>query len=303
MPRNKKALPKNGTAEQSQAPEAEPEAAICESGNQSERVTGPGDDTLVAHTVIHQSDHRLAYYLGYTSTWHLKRAMYSPRVLHATRLLKPFLEKVFSEKHMNHVFQEWRRHKDDETFREEYRVDESKIRDYGKTGKLNVPTGPKNADSIRARCEAFVWGLEFLSAAAGTHDPVWTTAKGEEEAYPESYERLIPTMIGEDKEGVLPLIPWNEETRPELVHYPEFNEIAFEKYLRLLALIRGCNRRLLTKFELAKTHKRLRKEVEKVEKTNGGQRLTLQEKRNVMMQQILTGRDTPSTTTKDLDGW
>ncbi|KAK8133333.1 hypothetical protein PG984_005345 [Apiospora sp. TS-2023a] len=246
-----------------------------------EKVTEPGDQTLVLHSEIHENEDRLSYYLGYTKTSHLKRAIYSPRVVHATRLCTVFITKANNAAFINKVYREWSGCDDDDAFRLKYRANDSEIHEYVKTGRLVIPDG---TEAIRPWCEALVWALELLSEPAGSTHPVWRTAEGEEEAYPESYEKL---------EGkVLPLVAWNEDTRPNLVHHPEFNESEFEKYLRVLALIRRC-RQYLFQADSNKTQKTVEREVKKAEKANRGQNLTLGQKRDLMERCVLSGREKP----------
>ncbi|KAK8038442.1 hypothetical protein PG993_006853 [Apiospora rasikravindrae] len=97
----------------------------------SERETGnntpPGGDKLWLHSHITETDPLGAWYLGFKYIYHMKRAVHTARASHVSRILMIFLDKTTSAPQLSEVYQQWKRHKSDNDFREYYRVDESEI--------------------------------------------------------------------------------------------------------------------------------------------------------------------------------
>ncbi|KAK8076825.1 hypothetical protein PG996_002995 [Apiospora saccharicola] len=259
---------------------------LYENDKSTKHHTQPGNEKLWLHTDIFTNDKLATRYLGFTDVWQLKRAIHSPRATHALRVVKPFLDKSSSALQLYKLYQEWRGFDNDGAFRDAYRVDESVVIDYVKTGEFRHPSNATiNANSmVGPWCQALVWAWEFLSEPAGVPDPVWKNDKGQMETYPGSFEKLVTT---DEMEGVLAEIPWTEAVRPKLIHYPQANESEFEKYCRVLAFVRRCDRFLSPRNYPTRIGKPFQRQLNKWEKSHGGRNASLDEKRRLMLDGVI----------------
>ncbi|KAK7956492.1 uncharacterized protein PG986_005714 [Apiospora aurea] len=249
------------------------------------RHTEPGDDRLILQPNLHKTLATLAAYLGFDHIGTLKQCLFNTRVIQVTRLLFPLVYDPNQRKHLDKVFSWFRTADSDAQVRARcaHSADDIMmcLENWEKEERHSVAAAVAIASLL-------VWAVEVLSGgetttsghAASSSSPVGVGLLEEGSQFAKMLEAVCdsvgePTcggmtleatqvvrLVDEDlmqvieEEGKRPIheLDQTEYPRPKLDYYPEHNEHEFEKYGRVLALVRGCAQEM---FWLVVRHKRL----------------------------------------------
>ncbi|KAK8133457.1 hypothetical protein PG984_005469 [Apiospora sp. TS-2023a] len=219
--------------------------------------TKPGDNELTLHPKMHEESKTAAIYLGFDSTYKLHRCIFFPVVIQITRLLYPLLADPYEREHLDKVFAWFVESKSDAHFRTKYTRSAREIMAalYGNTPGDN----PSDRKATAIAC-LLVWAYNLLSRIQNPSS-LNSQGSGALETEGAQYDSLIEVVygsfgsvakrsrekIGETLEEAYAPI---SHIIPFIRHYIQFYEHEFEKYCRIIVLVRLCAR---TIFDLADT--------------------------------------------------
>ncbi|KAK7947806.1 uncharacterized protein PG986_008692 [Apiospora aurea] len=239
--------------------------------------TEPDSTRLTVHPKMHVNLSTMAAYLGYTCIRPIQRYLLSPRVVQVTRLLYPLLADPSDHKDLERVFAWFASSGSDAQFRAEFLRTTGHVltclKGIGTSGTKLKATDRK----ATALACLLVWAFGVLlsdesnsmSKPANKSNPaaLMGTSLLDEDSHlfacmldavyssvdRANEERASRGQTLEEAQAIsirlIPKYTWPaKDIQPKICHYPEFDEHEFEKYARIITLVRHCAQ---TIFEIA----------------------------------------------------
>ncbi|KAK7966243.1 uncharacterized protein PG986_000520 [Apiospora aurea] len=234
--------------------------------------TEPSDGQLALHPRMHEKPFTVAAYLGLDDVNKLARTIFIPRVVQITRLLYPLVANPDERHSLDRVFDDFFLSDSDAKFRRSQQATSvPEIREWlydcaiGAWGSDDKPAAlvvllvyvfdllsrdedaPDTASQGSGHLE--ITGAQLDNMVEGVYDVVdgfpkggrHVTSKRRPEEYAEEPFEKAQAIVTR----FIPESPWTEDIRPKIRHYPEYKEHEFEKYCRIIALVRYCAREML----------------------------------------------------------
>ncbi|KAK7973440.1 hypothetical protein PG988_007574 [Apiospora saccharicola] len=241
--------------------------------------TKPGDGQLTIQPQIHETLATLAAYLGFGHIADLKQCLFSIRVVTITRLLWPLVAVCSDRGHLDKIFAWFNEIGSDFQFRAHYARSDDVVTAHLRTSAANDDDDvawEDDDDVTRAIACLLVWASDELTGARdlgvrsaslpgvdvshlftdyqsfgrdfdALREAVYD-ARGDVTCDGITLEQALGVMQYVDK------IRWPEIIQPKMDHYPAYNEHPFEKYNRIVALVRGCAQEMFGLAGLAKRY-------------------------------------------------
>ncbi|KAK8103215.1 hypothetical protein PG984_016361 [Apiospora sp. TS-2023a] len=239
--------------------------------------TEPGDDQLTIQPKIHETLATLAAYLGFDHIADLKQCLFSPRVVTITRLLWPLVAVSSDRGHLDKIFAWFHEIGSDFQFRTHYARSADVVTAHLRDSAANDDVAwEDDDDATRAIASLLVWASDMLTGAEDLGlrsaslpgvdvSPLFTDYQSfgrdfaplREAVYDARGDVTCDGITLEQARGVMQYvdkIQWHEIIQPKMGHYPAYNEHTFEKYNRVVALVRGCAQEIFKLAWLAKRY-------------------------------------------------
>ncbi|KAK8038555.1 hypothetical protein PG993_006966 [Apiospora rasikravindrae] len=233
-------------------------AHLCDCQSCDSFHTEPGDTRLTVHPKIHEDLYTVAGYLGYTCIRDIRRCLVSPRVVKVTRLLYPLLADPSDHEDLETVFAWFVSAATDTQFRAESSGTAQQLliclHQVGISGTKGDVPDPR----ATAIAYLLVWALGVLSSdesnsmskPASRSNPAALLGAGllDEDSYLFDciLNAIYASVYRANKKRASREQTLEEAQAIAMRFIPKFDEHEFEKYARIIALVRHCAQTIFT---------------------------------------------------------